>query len=75
MHFSLCVYETVIYAFLFHKLVVRTAFGDGVVVNVSNDYTKLERRMDANSSELKQIKKILKQQGMYNEKMFISHRI
>ena len=49
--------------------------GDGVVVNVSNDYTKLERRMDANSSELKQIKKILKQQGMYNEKMFISHRI
>lgn len=48
---------------------------EGVIVNVNNDYSRLEKRMDANSNELKQIKKLLKQQGLYNDKMLIYSRL
>lgn len=49
--------------------------GDRVTVNVNNDYTKLEKRMDANSSELRQIKKLLRAQGRSQERVWIYGRV
>lgn len=49
--------------------------GDGVTVNVSNDYTRLEKRMDANASELRQIKKLLRTQGRMQERSWIYGRV
>lgn len=49
--------------------------GDGVTVNVNNDYSRLEKRMDANASELMQIKKLLKRQGRSQERSWIYGRV
>lgn len=49
--------------------------GEGVVVNVNNDYTKLEKRMNDNSNELKQIKKLLKMQNRSNDRAMIYGRL
>lgn len=49
--------------------------GEGVVVNVNNDYTKLEKRMNDNSNELKQIKKLLKMQNRSTDRAMIYGRI
>lgn len=49
--------------------------GDGVVVNVNNDYKRLEKQMDANSSELRQIKKLLKNQHLATDRAMIYNRL
>ena len=49
--------------------------GDGVVVNVNNDYKRLEKKMDANSSELRQIKKLLKNQNLATDRAMIYNRL
>ena len=49
--------------------------GEGVVVNVNNDYTKLEKRMNDNSNELKQIKKLLKMQNRSTDRAMIYGRL
>lgn len=47
----------------------------GVVVNVHNDYKKLEERMSNNSDELRAIKKLLRIQNRQAERAFIYGRV
>lgn len=48
---------------------------EGVVVNVNNDYTKLERRMNDNSNKLEEIKKLLKKQNRSTDRAMIYGRL
>lgn len=56
------------------KLEPRSAERD-VIVNVANDYSRLERKTEMNANELREIKKLLKKSNRMADKAYIYNRL